>query len=76
MSFDTSVNSVGAMKLPAARSPSLRAGTVGINGYTLEPHAAFGGYGQSGVGREGGRAAIEAYTEVKTVFLPFTDEMM
>ena len=51
------------------------AGTVGINGYTLEPHAAFGGYGQSGMGREGGRTAIEAYTEVKTV-LPFTDEMM
>lgn len=54
----------------------LRAGTVGINGYTLEPHAAFGGYGQSGMGREGGRTAIEAYTEVKTVLLPFTDEMM
>ena len=55
---------------------ALRAGTVGINGYPLEPHAAFGGYGQSGLGREGGRTAIEAYTELKTVFLPFTDEMM
>ena len=49
---------------------------ITINGYTLEPHAAFGGYGQSGMGREGGRTAIEAYTEVKTVLLPFTDEMM
>ena len=55
---------------------ALRAGTVGINGYQLEPHAAFGGYRQSGIGREGGRTAIEAYTEVKTVLLPFTDEMM
>jgi aldehyde dehydrogenase (NAD+) len=55
---------------------ALRAGTVGINGYTLEPHAAFGGYGQSGMGREGGRTAIEAYTEVKTVLLPFTADMM
>jgi aldehyde dehydrogenase (NAD+) len=54
----------------------LRAGTVGINGYTLEPHAAFGGYQQSGIGREGGRTSIEAYTEVKTVFIPTTDEMM
>jgi aldehyde dehydrogenase (NAD+) len=54
----------------------IRAGTVGINGYQLEPHAAFGGYRQSGLGREGGRAAIEAYTELKTVLLPFTDEMM
>ena len=46
---------------------ALRAGTVGINGYGLEPHAAFGGYRQSGIGREGGRTAVEAYTEVKTV---------
>jgi len=28
------------------------------------------------LGGEGGRTAIEAYTEVKTVLLPFTDEMM
>jgi acyl-CoA reductase-like NAD-dependent aldehyde dehydrogenase len=55
---------------------AIRAGTVGINGYQLEPHAAFGGYNQSGLGREGGRAAVEAYTELKTVLLPFTDEMM
>ena len=55
---------------------AIRAGTVGINGYQLEPHAAFGGYRQSGLGREGGRAAVESYTEIKTVLLPFTDEMM
>ena len=47
----------------------LRAGTVGVNGYTLEQHAPFGGYLQSGIGREGGRTAIEAYTEVKTVYV-------
>jgi aldehyde dehydrogenase (NAD+) len=61
-----------AMRLTKA----IRAGTVGINGYQLEPHAAFGGYQQSGLCREGGRTAIESYTEVKTVLLPFTDEMM
>jgi aldehyde dehydrogenase (NAD+) len=44
---------------------AIRAGTVGINGYQLEPHAAFGGHRQSGIGREGGRPAIEAYTELK-----------
>ncbi len=55
---------------------ALRAGTVGINGYQLEPHAPFGGFQQSGLGREGGQPAIEAYTELKTVLLPFTDEMM
>ncbi|MEU7907124.1 aldehyde dehydrogenase family protein [Actinoplanes sp. NPDC049118] len=58
----------------AARA--VRAGTVGINGYQLEPHVAFGGYGQSGIGREGGRSSIEAYTELKTVLLPTTDELM
>jgi len=55
---------------------ALRAGTVGINGYGLEPHAAFGGYQQSGIGREGGRTAIEAYTELKTVLIPTTDVMI
>ena len=55
---------------------AIRAGTVGINGYQLEPNSPFGGYRQSGMGREGGRAAIESYTELKTVLLPLTDEMM
>ena len=61
-----------AMRLTKA----IRAGTIGINGFQIEPHAAFGGYRQSGLGREGGRAAVEAYTELKTVMLPLTDEMM
>jgi aldehyde dehydrogenase (NAD+) len=55
---------------------AIRAGTIGVNGYQLEPHAPFGGYGHSGMGREGGRTAFEAYTEVKTVLIPTTDELM
>jgi aldehyde dehydrogenase (NAD+) len=55
---------------------AIKAGTVGVNGYQLEPNSPFGGFRQSGLGREGGRAAIESYTEIKTVLLPFTDEMM
>jgi aldehyde dehydrogenase (NAD+) len=47
-----------------------------VNGYQLEPHVAFGGFGQSGLNREGGRASIEAYTELKTVLIPTTEEMM
>lgn len=35
---------------------SVRAGTVGINEYTVWPNAPFGGMKQSGLGREGGRA--------------------
>src|SRR5262249_5606826 len=61
-----------ATRMPKASG----AGPAGTNGYQLEPHAAFGGYRQSGIGREGGRPAIESYTELKTVLLPFTDEMM
>ncbi|WP_020495411.1 aldehyde dehydrogenase family protein [Sciscionella marina] len=57
-------------------SRALRAGTVGINGFTLEPHLPFGGFNQSGLGREGGREAFEAYTEQKTVLLPLTEELM
>jgi len=64
------------LKRAIRMTKAIRAGTVGINGYQLEPNAPFGGYGQSGIGREGGRPSIEAYTEFKTVMLPFTDEMM
>jgi aldehyde dehydrogenase (NAD+) len=57
-------------------SKRLRAGTVGINGFQLEPHLPFGGFKQSGLGREGGQAAFEAYTELKTVMMPLTEELM
>jgi aldehyde dehydrogenase (NAD+) len=64
------------LKRAMRMTKAIRAGTVGINGYQLEPHAAFGGFQQSGLGREGGQPAIEAYTELKTVMFPLTDEMM
>lgn len=54
----------------------LRAGTVGINGFQVEPHLPFGGFKQSGLGREGGRSSFESYTELKTVLLPLSDEMI
>lgn len=54
----------------------LRAGTIGINGFQIEPHLPFGGFKQSGLGREGGQSAFEAYTELKTVLMPLTDELM
>jgi aldehyde dehydrogenase (NAD+) len=47
---------------------SLRAGTVWVNCYDVFDAAApFGGYKQSGIGRELGEYALELYTEVKTV---------
>ncbi len=48
----------------------LRAGTVWINAYRVVSYnAPFGGYGQSGLGRENGRAAVEEYLETKTVWI-------
>ena len=49
----------------------LRAGTVWINCYNVFDAALpFGGYKQSGWGREMGREALEMYTEVKAVCTP------
>jgi aldehyde dehydrogenase (NAD+) len=66
----------GDVKRAVRLARALRAGTVGINGYQLEPHVGFGGFRQSGLGREGGRTSIEAYTELKTVLVPTGDELM
>ena len=46
----------------------VRAGTVWVNCYDVFDAAApFGGFKQSGLGRELGEAGLEAYTETKTV---------
>lgn len=46
----------------------IKAGTVRINGGVgLDASVPFGGYKQSGWGRENGREGIEAYTEIKSV---------
>jgi phenylacetaldehyde dehydrogenase len=48
--------------------PKIKAGTVWVNCHNLvDPSMPFGGYKQSGIGREHGYAAIEMYTEVKSV---------
>jgi acyl-CoA reductase-like NAD-dependent aldehyde dehydrogenase len=48
----------------------LQAGTVWINQYNwYDSGAPFGGYKQSGFGRELGKQALEYYTESKTVFV-------
>jgi acyl-CoA reductase-like NAD-dependent aldehyde dehydrogenase len=46
---------------------ALRTGTVQINGATPNPEAPFGGFKLSGVGRDGGRYAVDAYTELKYI---------
>jgi acyl-CoA reductase-like NAD-dependent aldehyde dehydrogenase len=50
----------------------LKAGTVWINCYNIFDAASpFGGYKQSGYGREHGHAALELYTETKSVWTKY-----
>ena len=49
----------------------LRAGTVWVNTYDVFDKASpFGGYKQSGHGRELGQYGLDNYTEVKSVIIP------
>jgi phenylacetaldehyde dehydrogenase len=48
--------------------PKLRAGTVWVNCHNfVDPAMPFGGFKQSGFGREHGRAVLDLYTELKSV---------
>ena len=52
---------------------ALEAGSVWINQYNLTPvEVPFGGVKGSGVGRENSRAALEAYSQLKTVYVGMT----
>jgi aldehyde dehydrogenase (NAD+) len=56
------------IKKAHAVANGVRAGTVWINCYhVLDTRAPFGGFKQSGMGRELGEYALHEYTEVKTV---------
>jgi acyl-CoA reductase-like NAD-dependent aldehyde dehydrogenase len=46
---------------------SIRTGTIQINGSAPNPDMPFGGFKQSGVGRDGGRFALQTYTELKAI---------
>ena len=53
---------------------ALQAGIVWINDYNVTPpEVPFGGYKQSGIGRENGRQAIEYYTQIKTIYTNLGD---
>jgi phenylacetaldehyde dehydrogenase len=58
---------VSAMHRLAAK---IKAGTVWGNCHAvIDPALPFGGYKESGIGREQARQGVEAYTEVKTVII-------
>jgi aldehyde dehydrogenase (NAD+) len=47
----------------------IRAGTVSHNIFRFDPSLPFGGFKQSGVGREGGVEGLASFTELKSVLL-------
>ena len=50
--------------------PKIKAGTVWVNCHNILDNAMpFGGYKQSGIGREMGRAVLDMYTESKSVVM-------
>ena len=57
-------------------SKRLQAGTVWVNMYrALSYSTPFGGYKQSGLGRENGQEAIREYMQTKTVWLSTSEEV-
>ncbi|HEX2894854.1 MAG TPA: aldehyde dehydrogenase [Marmoricola sp.] len=65
--------SVDAADLERARAVArrIRTGTLAVNGGVwFSPDAPFGGYKQSGIGREMGVAGFEEYLETKTIAEP------
>lgn len=54
---------------------ALRAGTVWVNSYrTISFNAPFGGYKESGIGRENGLESLNEYTQVKSVWIELSGQ--
>lgn len=47
----------------------VRAGTFAHNEFRFDPTLPFGGFKQSGLGREGGEAGLSSFTELKSILL-------
>ncbi|MBJ8347715.1 aldehyde dehydrogenase [Antrihabitans sp. YC2-6] len=48
----------------------VRTGTYAINWYAFDPGSPFGGYKNSGIGRESGPEGLDAYCEQKSILMP------
>ncbi len=51
-------------------APRLRAGNVAVNTLGRNPETPFGGFKQSGIGRDGGSYGLGAYSELQSVIWP------
>ncbi|MEQ0584724.1 aldehyde dehydrogenase family protein, partial [Mycobacterium tuberculosis] len=55
----------------------IQAGRVWVNCYHLYPaHAAFGGYKQSGIGREGHQMMLQHYQHTKNLLVSYSDKAL
>ena len=52
----------------------VRTGTYGVNTYTMDFAAPFGGFKSSGLGREFGPEGLSSFTELKSVYLPLPEQ--
>ena len=57
----------GTIEHARAVAKRLRTGMVHLNGASVDPAAPFGGYKQSGIGREWGAGGIDEYLETKAI---------
>jgi len=48
----------------------VRTGNISVNGLQIAPNVPFGGFKQSGLGREGGPEGLEAFLETKAIYMP------
>ena len=65
-----------SMRRAITVSDQLKAGTVWVNTYRAVSYMMpFGGYKQSGLGRESGQAAIQEYLQTKSVWMSYAEEV-
>lgn len=48
----------------------VRTGNISVNGLQIDPNIPFGGFKQSGLGREGGPEGLSAFLETKAIYMP------
>jgi len=53
----------------------IRTGNFNQNGWTIDSHFPFGGFKQSGIGRENGREGLASYLEIKSIFMPHAPKL-
>jgi acyl-CoA reductase-like NAD-dependent aldehyde dehydrogenase len=62
-----------ALRLPR----KLQAGSIWVNQYNMiTPYTPFGGYKQSGFGRDLSKYAIDGYTQIKNVYVDASEEIL